>query len=284
MAATRLFRIIHPEICKIALLVFFVMCTASVALADQDIGLTIRSDGEDIPIAVGSAASSPLKIYKNGTVYGIQLVNVGDSSATKMIIKLPSGATKAWKRFSLVCDSSTLVVIYSRNSPNALHCPSGYAAFGIDDTTSANPNYIALACCPLPKSDILVGSPTNRGKSCQPNEVATGCVATGGNGSDADFICTSIDTSKYKLDADKNTCYLQSGGAAAGRGGAAECYTPPTTVNALLGTEPFGIDLCVGSPYGALIVSKNGRNCDQNKSRVLRNKATGQPVQMFPPE
>lgn len=106
----RLIERVHPKINKIVLLAFFVICTASAVLADEDIGLVIHSDadGGDIPIAVSTTTSTPLKIRKNNTTYSIQLVDVGNPLATKMRINVPGVGIKAFKRY-VASTSSTVV-------------------------------------------------------------------------------------------------------------------------------------------------------------------------------
>jgi hypothetical protein len=72
---------------------------ASPALAaDVDIGLAINSAGENIPIAVSTTTATKLRIYKNGTIYYIQLVTESDPLATKMKVFVPGVGTRAFKR------------------------------------------------------------------------------------------------------------------------------------------------------------------------------------------
>ncbi|MFA5271541.1 MAG: hypothetical protein WC412_04260 [Candidatus Omnitrophota bacterium] len=93
------------KISKIIFLAFLSMCTAyTVLAADENIGLTIRSDGQNIPIAVSTTATSKLRIYKNGTVYYIQLVNTGDPLATKMRVNVPGVGKKALKKYVTYLD------------------------------------------------------------------------------------------------------------------------------------------------------------------------------------
>jgi hypothetical protein len=269
-----------------SLLIFFIGFLAffsiNVFSAEEDKGLRVYEDSEVFSIAVDADNTSPFKIHIDGVNYSIGLVDPADPLATKYRLKHPDGTVKALKKFSELrhCDANTMVIIKSWDGEQT--CPAGYAAFAIDDPASEVKNSIALACCPLPKSDILSASNVKREKECGADEVATGCFPTGGSFHDAKFICSAINTTKYKLDSEKTTCYLGSG--AAGRGGAASCHTPPETVSALIGRAPFGSDACVGSPYGALITKKTGKNCSNMKGRLLRYRDTNQPVVMFPPE
>ena len=87
---------------KIFLFALIVGCSAPTLLAqDRDIGLRLRDDGKDVPIAVRPEAdlTSPLRIHKDGNNYCIGLVDVGDPLATNMLINLPTGEIKAFKRY-----------------------------------------------------------------------------------------------------------------------------------------------------------------------------------------
>ncbi|MDD4295042.1 MAG: hypothetical protein PHP69_05980 [Candidatus Omnitrophica bacterium] len=246
--------------------------------ADEDIGLRIRDNGDTVPIAVNpeSTSTSPLKIHKGNTDYGIELVEPDSSAATNAKIKLSNGDIKALKRFSqpVICNSSNIVIIDSRSGN--VSCPDGYAGFAIDDTTYSSPYYIAMACCPLPDPSILTGSEKYRDSSCSSNEVATGCY----NGRNGKFKCRQIDTTKYTLGSKKTTCYLGHG--ASGSSGTGQCHTPNQTIRAIIGRSPFGSDACVGNPYGGIIVEKTYKNCGDMKARAIYDKSTGQPIEMFP--
>jgi hypothetical protein len=95
-------RVFSLKIANIILQGFFIVGIAFVCQAQQqDIGLKLRDDNEDVPIAVKPEASStsPLKVHKNGVNYGIELVDVNHPMATKARVKLPSGEIKALKKF-----------------------------------------------------------------------------------------------------------------------------------------------------------------------------------------
>src|SRR4030042_491979 len=102
VAMNRLNKRVRLRIDRVVLVAFLVVCTVPTVLAqDQDIGFCLRVDGENVPIAVRpeTVSTSPLKIYKDGAIYGIELVDVSDQSATKMRISLPSGTVKAIKKY-----------------------------------------------------------------------------------------------------------------------------------------------------------------------------------------
>ncbi|MFA5271543.1 MAG: hypothetical protein WC412_04270 [Candidatus Omnitrophota bacterium] len=89
------------KMAKFIFLVFFIACGLSnVSAEDRDIKLRLRDSGLNVPVAVCSAACpvSPLKIRKGGNTYGIKLVGIGDSSATKIQVKTTAG-TKAVKKY-----------------------------------------------------------------------------------------------------------------------------------------------------------------------------------------
>jgi hypothetical protein len=65
-----------------------------------DIGLRVKEQGAATPthIAIEPTGTSPLsalRIYKNGTVYGVALVLPTDPNATKMLIKVDGGSIRA---------------------------------------------------------------------------------------------------------------------------------------------------------------------------------------------
>ncbi|MCK9614188.1 MAG: hypothetical protein M0R48_01640 [Candidatus Omnitrophica bacterium] len=92
------------KIVKFIFLVFLFICVASTiraaTMVTQDIGLRLRDGVENVPMAVQpvAASTSPLRIYKNGTIYGIKLVPINHPAATKVHIKLPSGQVMAIQR------------------------------------------------------------------------------------------------------------------------------------------------------------------------------------------
>jgi hypothetical protein len=147
-------------------------------------------------------------------------------------------------------------------------CPANYAAYTADDARSP-----MFGCCPLPANDILdAAAATPRAGKCAADEVVTG-VGAGGN----QVLCRKINTTKYKLATTQTTCY--AGHGAAGGDGAGECGTPPATFQAL--TAVFGIDACIGAPFGSLIVARTGSACGDVKSAQLLDLATGQAITMY---
>lgn len=70
-----------------------------------DIGFRVKEAGTVSPTAiaiesVGTVPMSPLRIAKNGVVYGIALVDPSDINATKALIRLAGNVTKALRKFS----------------------------------------------------------------------------------------------------------------------------------------------------------------------------------------
>jgi len=99
-------RLIKRARFKVAAAVLFsllIVCTSSTGMAqDHDIGLRLRQDGENVPIAVKPKAdsSSPLRIRKDGATYGIELVPPNSPMATKARIKVDNHK-RALKRYML---------------------------------------------------------------------------------------------------------------------------------------------------------------------------------------
>ncbi len=149
-------------------------------------------------------------------------------------------------------------------------CPLNNAAFTSDDGSSAR-----VGCCPLPSKDILdkASKTINRAGSCQAEEIAVG---SDGNG----FMCRKINTKKYKLEAAQQVCYRGNG--ASGGSGSSNCSNIIAQLQGLIGLENDK-DGCVAQPYGAIMTHKTGKDCKDQKASVIVEKATGKPVQMFPP-
>jgi hypothetical protein len=86
---------------KVNEFIFLIFFTASIMLPvsaeNIDIGLRMRSDGANVPIAICDKCPSKLKIRKNSTTYSIELVNPGTQFATKWRIRV-NGADKAIKK------------------------------------------------------------------------------------------------------------------------------------------------------------------------------------------
>lgn len=93
---------------KVSLIIislFFIYAFSAAFLAfsqEQEIGLTVRDDGEDVLIAVKPVAgsSSPLRIHKDGQTYGIELVGIGHPLATNVHIQTPNNGKKALKKYA----------------------------------------------------------------------------------------------------------------------------------------------------------------------------------------
>ena len=149
-------------------------------------------------------------------------------------------------------------------------CPANNAAFTSDDGSGTR-----VGCCPLPSRDILdkASKAIGRGGSCQTDEIAVG---SDGNG----FMCRKINTKKYKLEAAQQVCYRGNG--ASGGSGSANCNNIIAQLQGLIGLENDK-DGCVAQPYGAIMTHKTGKDCRDQKASVVVEKATGKPVQMFPP-
>lgn len=112
------------KISKIIFLALFAIGAAfPVLAADQDVGVTIHSGVDDIPIAVSTTDVTKLRIYKNGTVYYVQLVAVGDALATKAIVNVPGVGIRALKRYV-----PPAVVFNAANAPlyNPPNSETGY--------------------------------------------------------------------------------------------------------------------------------------------------------------
>jgi hypothetical protein len=159
-------------------------------------------------------------------------------------------------------------------------CPDGHAIYGIDDPSSKQ-NAGAMACCPLPASDILVGEPQTRaGGTCTTNEVMVGNSAP--SRSNISAICRSINTSRYKL-VPAEVCYFGDGST--GRGSAVKCETKgaiPSAFDAISGNQSvMGIDGCLNFPWGSLSVAqRDGSSCsDQSAMQLLL--LDGTTVKMF---
>ena len=97
-----------------AIIIFLIAYTINVGLssvsADSfiDIGFRIsqKIDAETNEIVAIAAEpsgtnTSPLKISKNGSVYGLALVDPTDIAATKALVKLASGQIKALRKFTV---------------------------------------------------------------------------------------------------------------------------------------------------------------------------------------
>lgn len=72
-------------------------CSSTCQAEEEDIGLRMYDGASTVPIAIETTLTSPLRIAKDGTTYGIALVDLSDSSATNFRITTNSG-TKAIKR------------------------------------------------------------------------------------------------------------------------------------------------------------------------------------------
>ena len=99
---SKLIRKSCSRIGRIILFVLIVVCSISTAVAqettqDMDIGLRLRDDGENVPIAVRPEpdCTSPFRIHKGAVNYCIGLVDTSDPLATNARIKLPTGEIKA---------------------------------------------------------------------------------------------------------------------------------------------------------------------------------------------
>jgi len=112
-----------------------------------DIGLRLAEKVDDytneiVPIAIEMNPNlSPLKIAKNGTIYGVSLVDPSDPSATKARIKLISGVVKALRRFTegkIFNDQSAFAQGYCSGNKTKFS-----ATITIKNTSSQNANFIA---------------------------------------------------------------------------------------------------------------------------------------------
>ena len=164
------------------------------------------------------------------------------------------------------CNATTLV-----RAAGANKCPDNYGVFGIDDPTR-QVNYGAMACCPLPATDILQGAEVSRSGSCGANEILIG-------NNNGQLTCRAINVAKYKLVA-AQVCYFGDG--ASGRGSAQRCsamgavpaaFTPITS-------GMMGSDGCLNYPWGSLSISQTGSDCSDQSAMTLR-KADGSPIEMF---
>lgn len=94
-----------------------------------DIGLRVKEQGivAPTPIAiesVGTTPMSPLRIARQGVVYGVALVAVSDSNASQARVKLSDGSIKALRRFS------SPVASFPDQSGDAIgHCSGGSTSF-----------------------------------------------------------------------------------------------------------------------------------------------------------
>jgi hypothetical protein len=165
-----------------------------------------------------------------------------------------------WK--PLQCNGSNGKIVV-----NAM-CPDHHAGFISDDGNNAR-----VGCCPLPSRNILDkdSDPVARG-TCGANEIAVGASGAG-------FFCQKINMKKYSLSAPQTVCYRGNG--AAGGNGVSQCANINAALQGLI-TLTNDRDGCTAQPYGAIMVSKNGKDCRDQKSAEVIDKATGQPVKMFP--
>lgn len=82
-------------------LTFIVMPKITNAANCVDIGLFVRENGQTQKICAEnrSETTSPLRIAKAGTIYGVGLVDINDPFATKARIRIAGGITKALKKY-----------------------------------------------------------------------------------------------------------------------------------------------------------------------------------------
>ena len=150
---------------------------------------------------------------------------------------------------------------------NSGQCPANNAVIGLDDSR----DHSALACCPLPATDILTDIKTTRSYACGSDEVITGVSSY------ATFTCTKINVDVYKLSGANQACYFGSGSG--GRGSAARCSLPGGY--GVIDSR-YGGDGCIASTFGGLMVYQYGVDCSSQGSVTLE-KLNGAAVQMFAP-
>ncbi|MCP4711127.1 MAG: hypothetical protein GY869_21105, partial [Planctomycetes bacterium] len=83
----------HKQTMNFLLLTIFLCLPAATAWGDIDIGLRLFDGQKIVKIACEpkGTVTSPLRIAKDGTIYGIVLVDPGAPTASGIIIPTPSG-------------------------------------------------------------------------------------------------------------------------------------------------------------------------------------------------
>lgn len=123
---------------------FIIIPHSSRAAACVDIGLFVRESGQTVKICAENIAEtlSPLRIAKAGVKYGVGLVNPNDPDASKAMIRIPGGITKALKKYVVASIPSNLFPDETHDAAGVQTAPSGptnfYANFNISNVGNSN--------------------------------------------------------------------------------------------------------------------------------------------------
>ncbi len=171
-------------------------------------------------------------------------------------------------------------------------CPAGYAVYSIIESKPINTEFHGLECCPLPDSDVLSDVVEFHENTCPKNFVVTGrdldtpcedCVAI--------FRCTKINTDRYKLSKDGPAYYWGNGFSQSTNASLIRRSDFPLGMRHGVGRtfhRDWGVDGCIGKPFGSLFSGKAGDGCRDIVFRTLLyagkqgDPPEGSEVKMFP--
>ncbi len=146
----------------LTILMFLLIPCAYSQAADIDIGLRAYDNGQITPIACEEVTpTSPLRISKGNTTYGVVLVDPSHPQATRIRMLIPSGSgvIKAWKKF-YTCSGP--VKVYDEGD-NLVGCYNTIQA-GINSTQN---NYKVVADPGTYNEDISIPNLTITVRSTQ---------------------------------------------------------------------------------------------------------------------
>lgn len=184
-------------------------------------------------------------------------------------------------------------------------CPSGYAITAVEffqdakrlllpfaKTITESPP-IRATCCKLPYNDIITDEQAISSHSCPENYIATGLRKVDQTEHQTQLLCSKINLSKYQLGPETQGIYWGSGVDRSQQ-------TPWTSRERLpaafaesvgrINFEHWGIEGCLGAPWGSFLTSSALNRCSAFGFRELlyKNASTNgtipnpHPVQIFP--
>lgn len=172
-------------------------------------------------------------------------------------------------------------------------CPSNYAIFGANEGFGpAETSIVAASCCPLPHGDILKPETVFVDRQCPDGWVITGTDNPSRCPDCARHVrCTKVNDDRFELGPASAGVYWGQGGSMRFQSARVQRFEIPASIRDGVTRQTFagwGVDGCIGVPFGSLLVSKGGRRCDQSEYRPLLYRGLpgdpprGTPVEMYP--
>lgn len=176
-----------------------------------------------------------------------------------------------------------------------LICPRGYGYFAASEgaTKKLDYNYIEGVCCPLPAADIVTETTVIEREVCPDGFIAVGAFprVADSPASTTSILCAQINLSRYELGPIFPGRYWGNGLSSRGQNEQLQLFDLPLAIRYGISRTDYSLwtlDGCVGTPVGALLVSKPGKYCFQSSYRQLLYRGmpgdppAGTPVQMYP--